>query len=131
MAFEGLQQFGASQIHLAANNLGICYLMDDNYIEAIKYLTLSDRKSTRLNSSHLVISDNSLLFVYQQTMLDCLLYTSDIWSFVYENRSKIMNWFGRIERMGLEFDKVSKEFSSFRAVDCVNYTCLLYTSRCV
>ena len=24
--------------------------------------------------------------------------------------------------MGLEFDKVSKEFSSFRAVDCVNYT---------
>lgn len=41
MAFEGLQQFGASQIHLAANNLGICYLMDDNYIEAIKYLTLS------------------------------------------------------------------------------------------
>ena len=41
MAFEGLQQFGASQIHLAANNLGICYLMDNNYIEAIKYLTLS------------------------------------------------------------------------------------------
>lgn len=41
IAFEGLQQFGASQIHLAANNLGICYLMDNNYIEAIKYLTLS------------------------------------------------------------------------------------------
>lgn len=41
MAFEGLQQFGASQIHLAANNLGICYLMDNNYIEAIKYLTMS------------------------------------------------------------------------------------------
>lgn len=40
IAFEGLQQFGASQIHLAANNLGICYLMNDNYIEAIKYLTL-------------------------------------------------------------------------------------------
>ena len=40
MAFEGLQQFGASQLHLAANNLGICYLMNDNYIEAIKYLTL-------------------------------------------------------------------------------------------
>lgn len=41
MAFEGLQQFGASQIHLAANNLGVCYLMSNNYIEAIKYLTLS------------------------------------------------------------------------------------------
>lgn len=41
MAFEGLQQFGASQIHLAANNLGVCYLLSDNYIEAIKYLTLS------------------------------------------------------------------------------------------
>ena len=41
MAFEGLQQFSASQIHLAANNLGICYLMDDNYIEATKYFTLS------------------------------------------------------------------------------------------
>lgn len=41
MAFEGLQQFGASQIHLAANNLGICYLMDNNYVEAIKYLTLT------------------------------------------------------------------------------------------
>lgn len=41
IAFEGLQQFGASQIHLAANNLGICYLIDNNYIEAIKYLTLS------------------------------------------------------------------------------------------
>lgn len=41
MAFEGLQQFGANQIHLAANNLGICYLIDNNYIEAIKYLTLS------------------------------------------------------------------------------------------
>lgn len=40
IAFEGLQQFGASQIHLAANNLGICYLMNDNYIEATKYLTL-------------------------------------------------------------------------------------------
>lgn len=41
MAFEGLQQFGASQIHLAANNLGVCYLMNNNYVEAIKYLTLS------------------------------------------------------------------------------------------
>jgi tetratricopeptide (TPR) repeat protein len=41
IAFEALQQFGASQIHLAANNLGICYLMNNNYIEAIKYLTLS------------------------------------------------------------------------------------------
>lgn len=41
MAFEGLQQFSASQLHLAANNLGICYLMDDNYIEATKYFTLS------------------------------------------------------------------------------------------
>lgn len=41
MAYEGLQQFGASQIHLAANNLGVCYLMNNNYIEATKYLTLS------------------------------------------------------------------------------------------
>lgn len=45
MAFEGLQQFGASQIHLAANNLGVCYLVNDNYVEAIKYLTLSIEKS--------------------------------------------------------------------------------------
>lgn len=41
MAFEGLQQFGASQIHLAANNLGVCYLMNNNFVETIKYLTLS------------------------------------------------------------------------------------------
>ena len=41
MAFEGLQQFNASQLHLASNNLGICYLIDDNYIEATKYFLLS------------------------------------------------------------------------------------------
>lgn len=45
MAFEGLQQFNASQLHLASNNLGICYLIDDNYIEATKYFLLSQNNA--------------------------------------------------------------------------------------
>ena len=40
MAFEGLLPFNASQIHLAANNLGICYFLNDNYVQAIKYFHL-------------------------------------------------------------------------------------------
>lgn len=41
MAFEGLQQFNASHIHLAANNLGVCYIYSENCAEAIKYLELA------------------------------------------------------------------------------------------
>lgn len=41
MAFEGLQQFNASQIHLAANNLGVCFLLSNNHLQAIKYLQLA------------------------------------------------------------------------------------------
>lgn len=41
MAFEGLQQFNASQIHLAANNLGVCFLLNDNHLQATKYLQLA------------------------------------------------------------------------------------------
>lgn len=41
LAFEGMQQFSANQIHLAANNLGVCHLMNDDYTEAIKYFELS------------------------------------------------------------------------------------------
>lgn len=41
MSYEELQQYNAQQIHLAANNLGICYLCKDNYLQAMKYFNLS------------------------------------------------------------------------------------------
>ena len=41
MAFEGLQQYNASQIHLAANNLGVGYILSNNYLQASKYLELA------------------------------------------------------------------------------------------
>lgn len=40
MSYEELQQYNAQQIHLAANNLGICYLCKDNYLQAMKYFNL-------------------------------------------------------------------------------------------
>lgn len=39
-AFNELQQYNASQIHLAANNLGVCYLFANDYLNALKYLSL-------------------------------------------------------------------------------------------
>lgn len=39
-AFDELQQYNASQIHLAANNLGVCYLFAKDNINALKYLML-------------------------------------------------------------------------------------------
>lgn len=41
MSYEELQQYNAQQIHLAANNLGICYLFKENYLQAMKYFNLS------------------------------------------------------------------------------------------
>ena len=41
MSFEELQQYNAQQIHLAANNLGICYLYKENYLLAMKYFNLA------------------------------------------------------------------------------------------
>lgn len=44
-AFDTLQQYNASQIHLAANNLGICYLYAQDDINALKYLSLCFEKA--------------------------------------------------------------------------------------
>lgn len=41
MCFEELQQYNAQQIHLAANNLGICYFYKDSYLQAMKYFNLA------------------------------------------------------------------------------------------
>lgn len=44
-AFDMLQQYNASQIHLAANNLGVCYLYSQDNINALKYLSLCFEKA--------------------------------------------------------------------------------------
>lgn len=44
-AFDKLQQFNASQIHLAANNLGICYFYSHDELNALKYLSLCFEKA--------------------------------------------------------------------------------------
>lgn len=44
-AFDTLQQYNACQIHLVANNLGICYLYARDDINALKYLSLCFEKA--------------------------------------------------------------------------------------
>lgn len=44
-AFDKMQQFNASQIHLAANNLGVCYLYANDAANTLKYLTLCYEKA--------------------------------------------------------------------------------------
>ena len=66
IAFEGLQQFGASQIHLAANNLGICYLMNNDYIEAIKYFTLTIEYSKTIMPSGYATMNLAAMYIKKQ-----------------------------------------------------------------
>ena len=78
MAFEGLLPFNANQLHLAANNLGVCYLYDNNYIQAIKYFKLAIENaktimpiayaSINLSNVYLKIGDYQEAYVCIQNM---------------------------------------------------------------
>lgn len=80
MAFEGLLSYNANQIHLAANNLGICYLHNNNYVQAIKYFKVAIENaktimpiayaSINLSNAYLKMGDYQEAYTCMQNMND-------------------------------------------------------------
>lgn len=65
-AFDELQQYNASQIHLAANNLGVCYLFAKDYLNALKYLSLCFEKARSIMPKGYAAINISAIFLHKK-----------------------------------------------------------------
>ncbi len=65
-AFNELQQYNANQIHLAANNLGVCYLYAKDYLNAIKYLSLCFEKAQSIMPKGYAAINLSAIFLQKK-----------------------------------------------------------------
>lgn len=65
-AFNELQQYNASQIHLAANNLGVCYLFAHDNLNALKYLSLCFGKARSIMPKGYAAINISAIFLHEK-----------------------------------------------------------------
>jgi hypothetical protein len=65
-AFNELQQYNANQIHLAANNLGVCYLFAQDDLNALKYLSLCFEKAQSIMPKGYAAINISAIFLQKK-----------------------------------------------------------------
>lgn len=75
-AFDELQQYNASQIHLAANNLGVCYLFAQDNLNALKYLSLCFENSRTIMPRGYAAINISSIFLQKKQYARAHMYLS-------------------------------------------------------
>lgn len=73
-AFDKLQQYNASQIHLAANNLGVCYFYAQDDFNALKYLSLCFEKAQTIMPKGYAAINLSAIFIRNKQIDKAGLY---------------------------------------------------------
>lgn len=85
-AFDNLQQYNASQIHLAANNLGICYLHSKDNLSALKYLSLCYEKSKTIMPKGYAAINISAIFLQNKQLNKAYTYLKMLYDDVSDSK---------------------------------------------